>query len=219
MTVDVKICGLSTHETVAAAIEGGARSIGFVFYPSSPRAVTPDQALDLGRDVPPDRLKVGVMVDPDERLLDQTSKALDAIQIHGSQSPEHLRQVKEKTGKVVIKGLSVGEASDLDPVSDYAGAADMLLFDAKAPKTPGSLPGGNGLSFDWRLLQGLELPCPWLLAGGLHLGNLADAVRLCRPGMVDVSSGVETKPGVKDVAKILDFLRLAATLQRDADTG
>jgi len=212
MAVDVKICGLSNHQTVDAAVKGGAQYIGFVFYPPSPRAVTPEQAIELGRAVPADRLKVGVLVDPDDQLIEQTLPALDAFQLHGRVTPERLAAIKQATGKTVIMGVSVGDASDLKPVAAYAEVADMIHFDAKPPKTPGSLPGGNGLSFDWRLLQGLKLPCPWLLSGGLHVDNLADAVRLCQAEIVDVSSGVETEPGVKDIAKIENFLTLAATL-------
>lgn len=214
--VEVKICGLKDHEAVTAAIEGGARYFGFVFYPPSPRAVTPEMALDLGRSVPADRIKVGVTVDPDDRLINHVLAALDAIQLHGRETPERVREVKEKTGKTVIKALRLGEAADLVPLDELADAADMILFDAKPPKTPGSLPGGNGLTFDWRLLDDLVLDRPWILSGGLDAANLADAVRLCRPPAVDVSSGVETAPGVKDPAKILTFLERASALSAAA---
>ena len=212
MPIDVKICGLKDHQAVDAAIRGGARYIGFVFYPRSPRAVTPDQALELGRTVPPDRIKVGVTVDPDDDLVDQILPALDAIQLHGRETPERVREVKEKTGKTVIKALRIADRSDLEPLAAHAEAADMILFDAKPPTTPGSLPGGNGLTFDWRLLQDLKLDMPWLLSGGLDASNLADAVRLCRARAVDVSSGVEQAPGIKDVAKIQAFLERARDL-------
>lgn len=216
MAVDVKICGLKDHQAVKAAVDGGARYIGFIFFPPSPRAVTPEQAIDLGQAVPADRLKVGVMVDPDDQLIEQTLPALDAFQLHGHETPERVRAVKEATGKIIIKGMSLGDASDLLPLPAYTEVADMILFDAKPPKTPGSLPGGNGLSFDWHLLERLSLHCPWMLSGGLHADNLADAVRLCRARIVDVSSGVEAEPGVKDIAKIRNFLNLAASLSPPA---
>lgn len=216
MAIDVKICGLSNHPAVEAAVGGGARYIGFIFYPPSPRAVTAEQAIDLGQAVPPDRIKVGVMVDPDDLLIEQVLPALDAIQLHGRETPERVKAVKEATGKIVIKGMSIGSPEDFLPLPAYTEVADMILFDSRPPKTPGSLPGGNGLSFDWRLLQRLSLHRPWLLSGGLHEGNLAEAIRLCRADAVDVSSGVEAEPGVKDLAKIRGFLDLAATLHPPA---
>lgn len=212
MPIDVKICGLKDPEAMNAAIEGGAGYVGFIFYPPSPRAVTPKEAIALGKAVPPDRIKVGVTVDPDDHLIDQVLEAVDAIQLHGKETPERVREVKEKTGKVVIKALRIGEPEDLEPLAAYAEVADMILFDAKPPKTPGSLPGGNGLTFDWRLLDDLALDVPWLLSGGLDAANLEDAVRLCRAPAVDVSSGVEKAPGMKDVAKIQTFLERARDL-------
>lgn len=212
MPIDVKICGLKDQHAIIAAIEGGARYLGFVFFPKSPRAVTPDDAIELGKAVPSDRVRVGVMVDPDDRLIDETLEALDAIQLHGRETPERVRAIREKTEKTVIKALRIGDAADLAPLDAFADVADMILFDAKPPKTPGSLPGGNGLAFDWRLLQDVALDRPWILSGGLDAANLADAVRLCRPQVVDVSSGVEIEPGVKDPGKIRTFLERAAAL-------
>jgi phosphoribosylanthranilate isomerase len=210
--VDVKICGLKNEETLRAAIEGGARYIGFNFYTPSPRAVTPEEALALGTFVPTDRIRVGVMVDPDDGLIDQASQALDAIQLHGRETPDRVREVKETTGKTVIKALRIKDFVDLAPLPSFAEVADIILFDAKPPSTPGSLPGGNGLAFDWRILQDLRLDTPWILSGGLDASNLSDAVRLCAACAVDVASGVETSPGVKDSAKIRDFLERAARL-------
>jgi phosphoribosylanthranilate isomerase len=210
--VDVKICGLKDEETLRAAIDGGARYIGFNFYPPSPRAVTPEEALALGTSVPAKCLRVGVMVDPDDGLIDRASPALDAIQLHGKETPARVRDVKERTGKTVIKALRIREAADLAPLPAFADAAGILLFDAKPPSTPGSLPGGNGLTFDWRLLQDLRLQIPWILSGGLNASNLSDAVRLCAAPALDVASGVESAPGVKDVAMIRDFLERAAAL-------
>ena len=206
MSIDVKICGLRDHVTVDAAVEGGARYLGFNFYPPSPRAVSPDEALELGKSVPDRHIKVGVMVDPDDRLIGEVAGALDAIQLHGRETPERLRSVKENTGKTVIKAIRIGDPQDLEPLQAYADVADMILFDAKPPSTPGSLPGGNGLTFDWRLLKDLTLDVPWILSGGLDAANVRDAIRLCHAPAVDVASGVESAPGVKDVTKIRTFL-------------
>lgn len=212
MAIDVKICGLSNRPTLDAAIQGGAKYVGFIFYPPSPRAVTPDEAIELGKNLSADRIKVGVLVNPNDELIDKVLPALDALQLHGKETPERLQSIKERTGKLIIRSMSISDEADLAPINDYAEVADMMLFDAKPPKTPGSLPGGNGLSFDWRLLQGLRLDCPWMLSGGLNAENLEEAVRLCRASAVDVSSGVETKPGVKNLAKIQTFLDLAGTI-------
>jgi len=206
MAIDVKICGLKDPEAVEAVVEGGARYLGFIFYPPSPRAVTPERAIELGRSVPASCMRVGVMVDPDDHLIDQVLAGLDAIQLHGKETPERVRAVKARTGKTVIKALRIGEADDLRPLDAYAEVADIILFDAKPPPTPGSLPGGNGLTFDWRLLEGLTLNRPWILSGGLDRSNVGAAVRLCHASAVDISSGVESAPGIKDVTKIRTFL-------------
>jgi phosphoribosylanthranilate isomerase len=215
MPVAVKICGLTDAAALAAAADGGARYLGFVFYPPSPRALTIEQAAALARGGPAGRTTVGVFVDPDDDLLDQTlaQVPLEALQLHGAETPERVRAIKARTGRVVIKALKVAEPGDLAPVAAYAAVADLLLFDAKPPKEPGRLPGGNGLAFDWRLLRDLRVGCPWLLSGGLSAGNLEAAVTLCRAPAVDVSSGVERRPGVKDPAKIRQFLGLAAALE------
>jgi phosphoribosylanthranilate isomerase len=215
MPVAVKICGLTDTAALDAAVEGGARYLGFVFYPPSPRALSIERATELARGAPADRIKVGVFVDPDDDLLDQTlaQVPLEALQLHGVESPERVRAIKARTGRAVIKALKVAEPEDLAQVAAYAAVADLLLFDAKPPREPGRLPGGNGLCFDWRLLRDLRLARPWLLSGGLSAGNLEAAVTLCRAPAVDVSSGVERRPGIKDPVKILEFLRLAAALE------
>ena len=215
MAVAVKICGLTDAAALDAAVEGGARYLGFVFYPPSPRALRLKRAAELARRAPPDRTKVGVFVDPDDDLLERTLARvpLEALQLHGAETPERVHAIRTRTGRAVIKALQVAEPEDLGSVAAYAAVADMLLFDAKPPKEPGRLPGGNGLAFDWRLLRDLEAGCPWLLSGGLSASNLEAAVRLCRAPAVDVSSGVERRPGVKDPARIGQFLRLAATLE------
>jgi phosphoribosylanthranilate isomerase len=215
MPVAVKICGLTDAAALDTAVEGGARYLGFVFYPPSPRALTIERAAGLARGAPADRTTVGVFVDPDDDLLDRTlaQVPLEALQLHGAETPERVRAIKARTGRAVIKALKVAEPEDLAPVAAYAAVADLLLFDAKPPREPGRLPGGNGLAFDWRLLRDLRVGCPWLLSGGLSAGNLEAAVTLCRAPAVDVSSGVERRPGVKDPAKIRQFLGLAAALE------
>ena len=213
MAVAVKICGLREVASLDAAIDAGAAHLGFVFYPPSPRSLDVETAAGLARRVPRDRNRVGVLVDPDDRLLAEVLAAvpLDLLQIHGA-TPLRLAEIKARTGRKVIGALSVGSKEDLAAVAGLAGVADMLLFDARPPDRPDQLPGGNATAFDWRLLDGLEIACPWLLAGGLDETNLADAVRLSGARAVDVSSGVELTRGVKDASKIRRFLALAATL-------
>jgi phosphoribosylanthranilate isomerase len=210
--LDVKVCGLTDPAAVRAAADGGARWLGFMFYPPSPRALTPAQAAALVAQAPRRCATVGVLVDPDDALLDELLAVvpLDLLQLHGREPPERVAAIRAATGRRVIKALSVRAPEDLAPVRDYAAVADLLLFDAKA--APGSLPGGNGLPFDWRLLAGLEVAGPWLLAGGLDAANLEAAVRLCGARAVDISSGVEAAPGRKDPAKIRKFLEIAAAV-------
>ena len=214
MALAVKICGLTDPAALGAAVEGGASWLGLVFYPPSPRALSPEVAADLAAHAPAGRTLVGVFVAPDDALLDRVLARvpLHAVQLHGAETPERVRAIKARTGRAVIKALPVAEPADLAPASSYAAVADMLLFDARPPREPGRLPGGNGLAFDWRLLQDLRLARPWLLSGGLSVANLEAAVTLCRPPAVDVSSGVERSPGQKDPAKIRDFLALARAL-------
>lgn len=214
MPVEVKVCGLTDAASVRAAVEAGARWLGFVFYPPSPRSLTPEAAGELAALAPPACARVGVVVDPsDEQLaLILAQVPLDLLQLHGSESPERVAEIRARTGRPVIKAIKIAAAADLDAIPRYAPVADLLMFDAKA-SGPGRLPGGNALAFDWRLLQGLELDRPWLLSGGLHADNLTEAVDLCGARAVDVSSGVEARPGLKDPARIRRFLALAQTLE------
>ncbi|AUH63296.1 phosphoribosylanthranilate isomerase [Paracoccus zhejiangensis] len=207
----VKICGLSQPEHVAAAVEAGARYLGFVFFPKSPRAVSPDEAARLMADIPAGIARVGLFVDPDDALLTGTLAVapLDMIQLHGKESPARVAEIKALTGLPVMKALGVAGPGDLDALWDYGLVADMLLVDAKAPKDA-VLPGGNGLAFDWRLLTGRKWLKPWLLAGGLTPANVAEAIRLTGASGVDVSSGVETAPGQKDSDLIRDFIAAAS---------
>ena len=214
MSLDVKICGLSTEETIEAAVDAGAGLVGFVFYPPSPRAVTPERAASLARRVPHRVAKVGLFVDPDDALLDRilTTARLDLIQLHGLEPPERVAQIRERFRRPVMKAIRIGTAADVAAAERYLGAADRLLFDAQPPKRAGALPGGNGEPFDWSLLAGRSWPLPWMLSGGLTIANLATAVRITGAPAIDVSSGVETSPGIKDVALIRDFIATAKTL-------
>ncbi len=210
MSTTVKICGLTSPQGVAAAVSAGARYLGFVFFAKSPRHVTPEQAAALAAEVPLGIAKVGLFVNPDDALL-QTVLAqvpLDMIQLHGSENPARVTEVRALTGLPVMKAVGVAEPRDLDALWDYGLVADMLLIDAKPPKDA-ELPGGNGLAFDWRLLAGRQVLKPWLLAGGLTPENVTQALRLTRAPGVDVSSGVESAPGVKDPERIRDFIARA----------
>ncbi len=206
----VKICGLSQPEHVAAAVDAGARYVGFVFFPKSPRAVSAEQARSLGQAVPPGVAQVGLFVNPDDAQLQDTLEIvpLDLIQLHGSESPERVAEIKARTGLPVMKAVGISDAADLPALTDYGLVADMLLVDAKAPRDA-VLPGGNGLAFDWRLLVGRTWLRPWLLAGGLTPDNVAEAIRLTGARGVDVSSGVESAPGVKDGTLIRNFIKAA----------
>jgi phosphoribosylanthranilate isomerase len=213
VTVQAKICGLNTAETMAAALDGGADWVGLMFFPPSPRYVNLALAKALSAQAAGRAQRVGVFVAPDNALLQETlaTVPLDVIQLHGKEPPARVAAVKALTGLPVWKAVSISEQADVEHAAAYFETADRLLFDAKPPK--GSvLPGGNAVSFDWRLLTGTEWPLPWLLSGGLHPGNLAEAVRLTGATAVDVSSGVESAPGTKDPARIRAFLDAAAAI-------
>ena len=201
----IKICGLSTAETLEAAIAGRAAFAGLNFFPPSPRFVTPGQASELTRQAAGRIECVGVFVDPDDDLLAEVLAAapLDALQFHGQESPERLAQVRQCFGLPVWKALPIAARADLDRVARFAGTADFVLLDAKTPK--GTLPGGMGLSFDWSLLAGWKAPLPWGLAGGLAPDNVGGAIAATGAPLVDCSSGVESAPGVKDAALITRF--------------
>lgn len=207
----VKICGLRRPEHIEAAADAGARYVGLVFFPKSPRAVSVDEAARLASHVPVGVASVGLFVDPDDDLLDEVlgKVPLDIIQLHGSESPDRVARIKSLTGLPVMKAVGLSDPSDLPALTDYGLVADMLLVDAKPPRDA-DLPGGNGLSFDWRLLVGRKWLRPWMLAGGLTAQNVAEAVRLTGAPAVDVSSGVETEPGVKDEALIRAFISAAS---------
>ncbi len=208
--VRVKICGLRTVADVAAVAAAGAGYAGFNFFPKSPRYVTPDQARALALAAPEGLCKVALVVDADDATLDAivAEVPLDMLQLHGHETPARVAEVKARYGLPVMKVIGVADEADLAPLLDYSLVADQLLIDAKPPK--GSvLPGGNGLTFDWRLMVGRKWLKPWMLAGGLTPDNVAQAVRLTGARQVDVASGVESAPGVKDHARIAAFVEAA----------
>jgi phosphoribosylanthranilate isomerase len=210
MSLIVKICGLSTRETLDVALDAGADMVGFVFFPPSPRHLSLEAASDLGRQVNRRASKVALTVDADDATLANIVEALhpDVLQLHGKESVARLRAIKQKFGLQVMKVVAVDSSADLASLADYAGVADRILFDARAPRQA-SRPGGLGAVFDWRVLEKLDLELPFLVSGGLHAGNVAEAVRVTRAGGVDVSSGVERALGVKDPEMIRGFIHAA----------
>jgi phosphoribosylanthranilate isomerase len=213
MSVAAKICGLSSEAAVAAAVEGGAAYVGFVFYPPSPRSVTPEHAGELCAAVPVGIQRVGMFVDAEDATIGAVLAAapLDILQFHGSETPERVVETQRRFGRKVMKAISVAGPEDVALASHYEEVADLLLFDAKPP--PGATrPGGNGLIFDWELIAGRAWRLPWLLSGGLTAALLPEAVRISGAKAVDVSSGVERRPGDKDPEKIRAFLEVAYSL-------
>jgi phosphoribosylanthranilate isomerase len=210
MPVFTKICGLSTPETLDAAIEHGASHVGFVFFAKSPRNLTLDRAAALAARVPAHVKSVGLFVDPSDDDLDRilSQVRLDVLQLHGHETPDTVARLRAQHRREVWKAIPVRTAADRDAAARYKGAADMILYDAKPPEGA-DLPGGNGLRFDWGLLSGHRHPLPWALSGGLDADNVAEAIRVTGAPLVDVSSGVESAPGVKDVDKVAAFLKAA----------
>ncbi|MET4130365.1 phosphoribosylanthranilate isomerase [Roseovarius sp. MBR-6] len=211
--IRVKVCGLTEAAHVAAAVAGGAAYVGFVFFPPSPRSLSLPAARALALDVPPGVAKVALTVDADDAALDAlcAKVPVDFLQLHGSESPERVREVRARHGLPVIKAIGIAGAGDLALIGTYGAVADQLLVDAKPPKGA-TRPGGNAAAFDWSLISDVDWPCPWLLAGGLTPENVAHAIARTGARQVDVSSGVESAPGVKDTARITAFL---AAAQRD----
>ncbi|CAA7619509.1 N-(5'-phosphoribosyl)anthranilate isomerase [Magnetospirillum sp. LM-5] len=209
MSTEVKICGLTDADTVDAALEAGADYLGLVFFAKSPRAIEPDAAAEILQ-FADDVIKVGLFVDPDDALLDRvlSTVRLDLLQFHGDESPERIEQVRLDFGLPVMKVIPVSGAADLERAELFVPVADRLLFDAKPPKGS-DLPGGNAVSFDWTILQGFKCRLPWMLAGGLTPANVAQAIRISGAKAVDVSSGVESAPGIKDPDLIRAFIRAA----------
>jgi phosphoribosylanthranilate isomerase len=207
----IKICGLSTPQTVAAALDNGADMIGFIFFPKSPRNVGVEQAALLRQAAVGRATAVAVSVDALDAALDAIVSGLmpDMLQLHGHETPERVREVKARFGLPVMKAISVRERADLDQIAPYHGIADKFLLDAKAPKGS-ELPGGNGVSFDWTLLASLDPGLDYMLSGGLNSGNVAEALRVTHAPGLDVSSGVESAPGVKDIGLMEEFFAAVA---------
>lgn len=215
MALTVKICGINTPAAGEAAAAAGADMIGLIFYPPSPRAVAPAQAATVAAAVPETVLKVGLFVDADDAAIETVLAAvpLDLLQLHGSETPERVAAIRERFGVPVMKAIKIAGREDVARAEAYAGVADRLLFDAKPPKDmAGALPGGNALSFDWQLLAGCHWPRPWMLSGGLDAANIAEAVRISGATAIDVSSGVEDRPGVKNPDRIRAFIAAAKAL-------
>jgi phosphoribosylanthranilate isomerase len=210
MSLMVKICGLSTRETLDVALQAGADMVGFVFFPASPRHIGLNTARDLGRQAKGRALKVALTVDADDATLANIVETLqpDILQLHGGETVARLRDIKQAFGLPVMKAIAVETRADLASLSGYVAVADRILFDARPPKEA-TRPGGLGAVFDWHALENLALKSPFMVSGGLHPGNVAEAVRVSRAGGVDVSSGVERAPGVKDPEMIRAFVRAA----------
>ncbi|MER8813362.1 MULTISPECIES: phosphoribosylanthranilate isomerase [unclassified Mesorhizobium] len=208
MALDIKICGLKTDKALAAALAGGASHVGFNFFAKSPRYVEPVEAGRLREAARGKTKAVAVTVDASDAFLDEIVEKMqpDMLQLHGAETPDRVAEVKARYGLPVMKALPVSEAADLEWVKPFIGIADRFLFDAKPPKGS-ELPGGNGLAFDWRILAGLDAGVDYMLSGGLNAGNIGDALRLANPRGIDLSSGVESAPGVKEPALIEQFFR------------
>ena len=214
MSIAAKICGLNSEEAVTAAIEGGAAYVGFVFYPPSPRAVSPARAAELCAAVPSGVQRVGLFVDAEDAAIREVLQAapIDMLQFHGAETPDRIADAKIRFHRPVMKAIAVAGPEDVLVAGRYEADADMLLFDAKPPRRIDALPGGNGLAFDWRLIAGRRWRRPWMLSGGLSAEVLPEAVRISGATAVDVSSGVERRPGDKDPEKVREFLRVARAL-------
>jgi len=212
MNVRVKICGLTENRDVTAVADSGAAYCGFNFFPKSPRFVSIETVRALGLLVPSGLAKVALVVNADDALLDAITETvpLDMLQLHGNESPARVADIRARYGLPVMKAVGVADEADLSALDDYGRVADQILVDAKPPRTA-ELPGGNGLTFDWRLIANRRWSVPWMLAGGLTAENVGEAIRLTGARQVDVASGVETTPGQKDEQLIKDFVKAATS--------
>ncbi len=211
MSIVVKICGLKTRETLEAAVAVGADFVGFNFYPPSPRFLSFAAASELAGGTPKSVRRVGVFVDASDETLERAIEAasLDLLQLHGDEPPERVNAIKARFALPIIKALAIAVPADVDRAQAFTGLADWLLFDAKPPRGPGALPGGNAAPFEWRLLAGRQWALPWMISGGLDAGNVAQALAATGARAVDVSSGVERTRGVKDAGMIGAFVAAA----------
>ena len=215
MAITAKICGINDPVAMRTAVDGGAAYVGLVFYPSSPRAVTPTQAAQWAALVPETVNRVGLFVDPTDAEIDavRAEMSLELLQFHGNEPPERISEVKARTGVEIMKVISIADKADIACADRYLDVADWLMFDAKPPKgMVGVLPGGNALSFEWQLLGDWDGSIPWMLAGGLDVDNVSDAVALSGAAVVDISSGVEDAKGKKNPEKIRAFLGAVSRL-------
>ena len=206
----IKICGLSTPATLEAALDCGADMVGFVFFPPSPRNISPEQARELSEIAGKRAQTVALVVDADDAFLEGAVSALkpSILQLHGKETPQRVAEIRARFGLPVMKALGISTAEDFDKVAAYEQVCDRLLFDAKPPKDA-TRPGGNGLAFDWALLRGRQFRKPWMLSGGLTIETVEEAIRATQAPGIDVSSGVESAPGVKDIALIKTFMARA----------
>ncbi len=204
--MDIKICGLNTEKSVAAALDGGASHVGFIFFPKSPRNIAPEDAGRLRQAAIGRANAVAVTVDATDSELERIISTVkpDMLQLHGKEAPERIGEIKQRFGLPVMKALAISTADDLNRIAPFKGIADRFLFDAKPP-AGSQLPGGNGVSFDWTLLSKLPAGLDYLLSGGINSENVAEALRMTNPPGLDISSGVERTPGVKDPALIAAF--------------
>lgn len=217
MSVKVKICGVRTGAIIEAAADAGADYAGLVFFPRSLRYVSPDSAKELTAAARGRIKTVAVVVDPEDALIDQLLERVrpDVIQLHGGESPQRVASIKAKTGLPIFKAIAVAGASDTAEAANFAGIADMILYDSKAHPAA-TIPGGNGVAFDWQVLRGLRNGAPFALSGGLHPGNVGEALTYTGASLVDVSSGVESSPGEKDAALVRDFVAAAKSAANGA---
>ena len=211
----VKICGMNSQTAVDAAIASGVDYLGFVFFPPSPRSLTPEFASSLMEERSDDFKVVAVVVNPSDKLLEEITNHLapDIFQLHGSETAEDITNIKQKFNTKIIKAIKISKLEDFEEASKFDKVADFMLFDAAAPEnTPHSLPGGNGISFNWNWLSDASLETPWFLSGGLNISNINEAIKITGATAVDVSSGVEDKAGIKNNHKIIEFMKTVRTL-------
>ena len=211
----VKICGMNSQTAVDAAIASGVDYLGFVFFPPSPRSLTPEFASSLMEERSDDFKVVAVVVNPSDKLLEEITNHLapDIFQLHGSETAEDITNIKQKFNTKIIKAIKISKLEDFEEVSKFDKVADFMLFDAAAPEnTTHSLPGGNGVSFNWNWLGDASLATPWFLSGGLNISNINEAIKITGATAVDVSSGVEDKAGIKNNKKIIEFMKTVRTL-------
>lgn len=211
----VKICGMNSQTAIDAAIASGVDYLGFVFFPPSPRSLTPEFASSLMEERSDDFKVVAVVVNPSDKLLEEITNHLapDIFQLHGSETAEDITNIKQKFNTKIIKAIKISKLEDFEEVSKFDKVADFMLFDAAAPEnTTHSLPGGNGISFNWNWLSDASLETPWFLSGGLNISNINEAIKITGATAVDVSSGVEDKAGIKNNKKIIEFMKTVRTL-------